>query len=285
MKHKSYGNKGNKTKDVFEKIVNYIQTIVKNGEYEKFLKFQKSFRNYSFNNLILIFSQFPEATRVAGKAKWQKLKRELMPDAQKIFILAPIPRKYSKKVKKIENGEEIETIENYEYNAYRYVYVYDISQTIGEPIPMETTNMNSDSMMEFYEKLKNFSKFPVYEKDLNGSLEGYFNPSKKEIVLKKTLSIDDKTSVLLHELAHGLYDNFDYTTDRNLSEVFVESIAYIVADYFGLDTSRCSFNYITQWAKGEPKVVLDLGNKIQKCANKFIKEIENFEVQEIELAA
>lgn len=56
MKHKSNKNNGNKTKAVFEKVVNYVQTIVDNGEYEKFLKFQKSFRGYSFNNLILIFS-------------------------------------------------------------------------------------------------------------------------------------------------------------------------------------------------------------------------------------
>ena len=46
------------------------------------------------------------------------------------------------------------------------------------------------------------------------------------------MSIDAKTAVLLHELTHGLYDDFDYTTDRNLSEVFVESVAYTVASYF-----------------------------------------------------
>lgn len=274
-----------KTKEVFEKVVNYVQTIVDNGEYEKFLKFQKSFRGYSFNNLVLIFSQFPDATKVAGKAKWLKLKRELIDNPQKIFIIAPIPRKYNKKVVEIVDDEEIETTKTIEYNAYRYVYVYDISQTTGEPLPLETHNINSNKMSEFYEKLKNFSKFPVYEKELFGGLEGYYSPSNKEIVLKKSLSIDDKTAVLLHELTHGLYDDFDYKTDRNLSEIFVESIAYIVADHFGLDTSMCSFNYITQWAKGDPKIVFDLGNKIQKCANQFIKEIEKFEMQEMKLVA
>lgn len=285
MKHKSNKNNGNKTKEVFEKVVNYVQTIVDNGEYKKFLKFQKSFRGYSFNNLILIFSQFPDATRVAGKSKWLKLKRELVAGAQKIFIIAPIPRQYSKKVKIVEDGEEIEHIETYKYNYYRYVYVYDISQTTGEEIPLENHNINSNEMAYFYEKLKSFSKFPVYEKDLCGSLKGYYSPSENEIVLRKSLSINDKSAVLLHELAHGLYDDFDYKTDRDLSEVFVESIAYIVADHFGLDTSLCSFNYITKWAKGNPKIVLDLGSKIQKCANQFIKDIEKFEMQEIELAA
>ncbi len=69
MYHKRSYNKSNnsqkKTKEIFDKIVENLQTIVDNGEYEKFLKFQKNFRDYSFNNLILIFSQFPDATKVA----------------------------------------------------------------------------------------------------------------------------------------------------------------------------------------------------------------------------
>lgn len=69
MYHKKNYNKNNdsqiKTKEIFDRIVENLQTIVNNGDYEKFLKFQKNFRDYSFNNLILIFSQFPDATKVA----------------------------------------------------------------------------------------------------------------------------------------------------------------------------------------------------------------------------
>ncbi len=57
--------KKEKTKEIFDRVVENLQTIVANGDYEKFLKFQKNFRGYSFNNLILIFSQFPDATKVA----------------------------------------------------------------------------------------------------------------------------------------------------------------------------------------------------------------------------
>lgn len=283
---KKRNNKVNKTKEVFDKIVEYIQTIVSNGEYENFLKFQKSFHNYSFNNLVLIYSQFPEATKIAGKSKWLKLERDIISGAKKIFIIAPIPRKYSKKVKtQDDEGNEIESIENYIYNAYRYVYVYDISQTVGKPIPLQSKAIDTNNMAFFYEKLKNFSEFPIYEKDLFGSLKGYYDTKQKEIVLQKSLSIDGKVAVLLHELTHALYDDFDYKTDRNLSEVFVESIAYLVADNFGLDTSNCSFNYITEWANGNPKLVIELGNKVQKCAQEFITKIEKFEAQETNSAA
>ena len=220
-----------------------------------------------------------------GKAKWLKLKRELTEDAKKIWIVAPIPRQYQKKVKVIEDGEETEKTETIKYNAYRYVYVYDISHTKGKDIPLQTRYINSNNMSEFYEKLISFSHIPVIEKELSGGVEGYYSEKKKEIVIKKNMSLDDKASVLLHELTHSLYDDFDYSKDRNLSEVFVESVAYIVADHFGLDTSLCSFNYIIKWAKGDPKTVLELGSKIQTCANSFIEKLEKFEVQELELAA
>lgn len=285
MKHKSNVDKENKTKQVFEKVVQALQDIINNGEYEKFLKFRKNFRNYSFNNLILIFSQFPDATQVAGKSKWLKMKREPIKGAKKIFIIAPIPRKYNRTITKIEDGEEIEKTETIEYNYYRYVYVYDISQTVGEPLPLQSQNINNDDMAYFYEKLKDFSDVPILEQELSGTCKGYYSEKKQEIVLEKNLSLNDKSAVLLHELAHRYYDDFDYTTDRNLSEVFVESIAYIVADHFGLDTSMCSFNYITKWSHGEPKIVIDLGTKIQKCANQFIDKIEKFEMQQKQLVA
>lgn len=223
--------------------------------------------------------------KLLGKAKWLKLKRELTEDAQKIWIVAPIPRQYNKKVKAIEDGEEIEKIEIVKYNAYRYVYVYDISHTTGKDIPLQSERINCDDKAYFYDKLKEFSNVPVIEKELSGGTLGYYSEKENLIAIKNTLSINDKVAVLLHEIAHSLYDDFDYSKDRDLSEVFVESIAYIVADRFGLDTSHCSFNYIIKWAKGEPKTVIELGGKIQKCANEFIEKLEKFEMQDIELAA
>jgi len=279
-------SKGNKTKEVFEKVVKNLQEIVENGEYEKFLKFQKKLNNkYSFNNIVLIFTQFPDATQVAGRKKWLDLGRTVTQNAQSIAIIAPIPKKFVKVEKVIEDGEEVKKETTYDYCTYRYAYVYDISQTTGKEIPLQTQDINGDEMEDFYEKLKAFSKVPVKENDLYGGTKGYYSEKKNEIVIKKTLSVDDKTATLLHEITHSLYDDFDYSKNRNLSEVFVESVAYIVADHFGLDTSCCSFNYIAQWADGEPKTVIDLGNKILKSANEFIDALEKYKTEKVELVA
>lgn len=283
MKHKI--NRKTRAKEIYNKVVNNVQTIVANGEYTKYLKFQNQFTKYSFNNIVLIYSQFPEATKIAGKTKWKELGRELIKDAQRIQITAGMPTQGKTKVKKIVDGKEIEEELTYNYIAYKSVYVYDISQTIGEPIPLQVKMLDSENMGSFFDKLKHFSKFPIYEEKLYGGLKGFYSPTDKTITIDKSLSTDAKTAVLLHELAHGLYDDFDYKTDKNLSETFVESIAYIVADYFGLDNSMCSFNYIAQYANGDPKILIDLGKKIKKCATDFIKELEEFEVQQEEQIA
>ena len=283
MKHKI--NRKTRAKEIFDKVVKNVQTIVANGEYEKYLKFQNQFTKYSFNNIVLIYSQFPDATNVAGKAKWKEVGRELIEGAKRIQITAGMPAQGKTKVKKVIDGKEVEEEQTYNYIAYKQVYVYDISQTVGKPIPLQIKMLDSENMGSFFDKLKQFSKFPIYEEILYGGLKGFYSPKNKTITIDKKLSIDAKVAVLLHELTHGIYDDFDYKTDKNLSETFVESVAYIVADYFGLDNSMCSFNYITKYANGNPNILIDLGTKIKKCASEFIKNIEEFELQEEQLAA
>ena len=275
-------NKENRTKELFNKILEGVQNIIDNGEYEKFLRFSKNFHNYSFNNVLLIFSQMPEATQVAGFAKWKSMGRNLKKGAKGIQIIYPIKRIYTKKKLEGQNSlldnkqDDNEQVEKVEYLTYRYTYVYDISQTYGDSLPLSDTTLNSNNRVEFLEFLKSFSPYPILEESLTGTTQGYWSKTEQHIVLKDTLSIDDKASVLLHELAHALYDDFDYKENRNLSETFVESVAFIVADYFDLDTSMCSFEYITSWADGDIKILLELGDKIQKCANSFIDNLEKF---------
>ena len=270
-------DKINKTKELFDKIVEGVNNIISSGEFERFLKFSKNFHHYSFNNIVLIYSQMKEATQVAGFKKWQSMGRKLKKGVHGIQIIYPIKRKYTKIIEGQDsllddNNKEQEV----EYMTYRYTYVYDISQTVGKPLPLENNALNSDNKKEFYKFLKTFSPYKIEEEDIFGTAKGYWIEKKQKIIIKKSLSIDDKVSVLLHELTHAFYDDFDYKEDRNLSETFVESVAYIVADYFDLDTSLCSFEYIASWVGEDTKIILELGDKIQKCANSFIKKLEEF---------
>ena len=265
----------------YEKLIEGINEIINTGKYEQFLKFVKKFHKYSFNNRILIFSQKPDATRVAGYCTWKELGRGVKSNPTKIFILRPIM--YQMKKSKKEKLESIEERDNEEeiklLTGFKWTIVYDISDTyvIDEKKATNTfedTKLNSNNSQELYNILYQISPVDVFiEKIYNGS-DGYYSKSSKKIVISSSLSLDDRTATLIHEITHALYDDFDYSKERNLSEMFVESVAYITADYFGLDTSKCSFPYITSWSEGDTKELIKLGNKIEETSNKLIDKIE-----------
>lgn len=263
--------KNEKVKEVYDKLVKGVEGFRNTDEYIKFLKFAKNFHNYSFSNKVLIFSQFEDATQVMGYKKWQSVGRYVKPESKGIQIFCPMILKRKVKVKD-ENENEIEEEQN--YLRFRPGYVYDISQTEGQEVPKLPSVLDSNTKEDLLEKLINFSPLPVNYTKLSQNHYGYYDVKNKYIVLNETMSIDDKVSTLLHELTHALYDDFNYQENRNLSEVFVESVSFIVADYFDLDTSLCSFKYVNDYANNDAKVVIDLGTKIQETAKTFIEKLE-----------
>lgn len=262
----------------YQKLVEGIENIVASGKYTEFLKFMKKFHHYSFNNRLLIFAQNPDATRVAGYCTWKELGRGVKSNPKKIFILKPMPYKIKKEEKDnhLENEEETLTLVK-----YGWTIVYDISDTYirenqKEVLLFDDIKLNTSSSNQLYDILLKISPVKVDIESTGNGSDGYYSELGNRIVLSPNQSADDMTATLLHEMSHALYDDFDYSKERNLSEIFVESIAYITADYFGLDTSKCSFSYITKWSKGDTKDLLKLGTKIQDASDKLINKIEEY---------
>lgn len=262
----------------YQKLVEGIENIIESGKYTEFLKFMKKFHHYSFNNRLLIFAQNPEATRVAGYCTWKELGRGVKSNPKKIFILKPIPCKIKKEKQNelLENDDETITL-----MKYGWTIVYDISDTYirenQKEVPLfDDIKLNTSSSNQLYDILLKISPVKVDIESTGNGSDGYYSELGNRIVLSPNQSADDMTATLLHEISHALYDDFDYSKERNLSEIFVESIAYITADYFGLDTSKCSFSYITKWSKGDIKELLKLGTKIQEASDKLINKIEEY---------
>jgi N-terminal domain of anti-restriction factor ArdC len=87
------------------------------------------FHRHSLRNVMLISSQKPTATHVAGFHAWHKLGRFVMKGEKGILILAPIVRR------KNESAEQNEIDESSTPVGFRAAYVFDISQTDGQELP------------------------------------------------------------------------------------------------------------------------------------------------------
>lgn len=287
-----------KNKISYSKLLEGIQKVIERGDYIDFLKSVKKIKNnYSLRNSLLVYVQNPNATIVKGFCDWNKLGRGVKKNPKTIFIYTPIKTKISKTIEGQQNvngKEEKErnengTVEIIEGIKYRRVAVYDIGDTYikkgNKRIPILDDTLDSDTTKNLYNTLLEISPVPVLLEEINGVKKGYYDKKEQKIVIKQSLSQDDKTAVLIHELCHCLYDDFVYKTDRNKSEIFVESVAFLVADYFNFDTSLCSFGYIINWAHNDIKEFMSLSNKIKETADEFIDLIKNNDYKQEKISA
>ena len=140
--------KREKMQNLFKKIDDGVKDVFESDSYKKYLRYMSKFTNYSAGNCILIMLQKPDASLVAAFGKWKELGRTINKGEKGIAILAPMPFK-SKELKeqpvKDSSGNQVYTSDGSEKKekveveqtsiGFKKVYVFDVSQTSGEPIP------------------------------------------------------------------------------------------------------------------------------------------------------
>lgn len=262
-----------KVSDLTKQLEDGVKQIFQDGEYEKFLKMVSALPRHSINNNLLIYMQNPEATYVAGFKKWQELGRHVKKGEKGIKILAPMTYK-----KEVESKSHEEQKEEVIIVGFKPVYVFDVAQTEGEPLVMlpHRLEANVHNFEKIMEALRNISPFPIsIEPILNGA-NGYCSWSENKIVIRENLSEAHSVKTAIHEIAHAiLHVNNNQETSRETKEIEAESVAYIVTNYYGIDSSDYSFAYVAGWAADEKLTQLQQSIKtIQESASKIINELD-----------
>jgi antirestriction protein ArdC len=280
--------KKNSLKEITDQLEQGIKDVYSSDRYREYLKVMSRFHNYSFNNSILIMMQNPEATLVAGYKSWQtKFQRQVKKGEKGISIIAPAPYKIkvSEEVKDPSthkpildtDGKPVMAEREITIQQFRVVKVFDISQTTGEPIPMlaESLAGDVDNYPLIFKSIKAISPVPVKIEKFATHIKGYFSPTDNEIVINDGMSQAQNVKTLIHEVAHAfLHGNREKDLSREKEEVEAESIAFIVCNHLGIDTSSYSFDYLATWSSGKELSELkqSLGT-IQKAASQLISEI------------
>ena len=261
-----------KIQKAFNEIAEGVKSVYSSTNYQNYLKFMAKFHDYSINNTMLILMQRPDASFVAGYTAWKnRFHRQVRKGEKAIKILAP----YQIEVEH-EEDHQIEQI-----TKFRMVNVFDISQTTGEPIPqfisdLEGTSYNCNALraalVEISETPIIFSN-PDQDEEMGKGVKGYFNKIKQVIVINEELEDVHIAKTLIHEYAHSVIHK---KTDKPLEqkEIEAESIAYVVCNHFGIDTSEYSFGYIASYANREIEDLKAILDNIQIFANELIKKIE-----------
>ncbi len=97
---------------------------------------------------------------------------------------------------------------------------------------------------------------------------------KKEIAVRPDVSSAQAVKTLIHELGHALLHAEGPVSSRETAEVEVESVAYVVCDALGLDTSDYSFAYVARWSEGSSELVSATAERVVGCAKEILVGLE-----------
>lgn len=258
--------------DLVQKLTDGIAKLTTTDEWQRFLDYQSRFHSYSFGNVLLIAAQYPTASQVAGYRAWQRMNRFVRKGEKAIFILAPMVYKRTE----AEAADDERVI-----RGWKYVPVFDISQTDGEELPTICNRLTGEGPTGIYGQLLAVAQsigFTVEDAELSGGVNGDCSHDLHRIRVEASNSPAQRVKTLAHELAHALlHETFE---DRRLAELEAESTAYIVCQALGLEAADYTFGYVVTWAGGGDKAIAGIKascDRIQKAARTILTSFEGDE--------
>src|SRR5260370_26915312 len=226
------------------------------------------FHNDSFGNQMLIAMQRPEATHVAGFRAWTRFNRYVKKGEHGIMILAPLVGR--------RRGGEIEETEASRVFGFKAAYVFDISQTDGEPLP-EFAKVKGDPE-EYLDRLKTLVAREGITLLYDDSIRPALGVSQGGTIrIAEGLEPAEEFSTLAHELAHEKLHRSPErrnTTNRTIRETEAEATAFVVCQAIGLETGTAALDYIKLY-NGDRQTLKASLEVIQSTAQTILKGIQH----------
>lgn len=263
--------------DVIDQLRQGVATLTSTDQWARWLRVQRRFHNYSWGNALLILMQCPDATQVAGYHTWKSVGRQVRRGEHGIAILAPIVRRV-----RIEDEDETGRVLVGHPTAFRIARVFDIAQTDGEALPEVVSRLTGDDVDSWFAGLVKVAATLGYSVEVSvlpGERNGDCNFELKRIRVREGLEPAQSVKTLAHELAHAiLHGEADCTSPaRSAAELEAESVAFVVCNDFGLDSSSYSFGYIATWAGGggeADKAISASAQRINSAARSILEQLE-----------
>jgi hypothetical protein len=283
-------------------LTDAVATFVTGDDWVRALEFAARFRSRSFNNTVLIWMQHlaafeqgkvaePTPTYVAGFRQWLKLGRSVDRGQAGYMIFAPILARFASLTPQVaESWHRLSPREAPQRNeivrtrliGVRPAYVWDASQTSGDPIPHVPTPtlLAGEAPVGLWDGLANLVRGHGYtlrivasDRDLNGA-NGMTDYVTRSVAVRGDMDPAARAKTLAHELAHVMLhgpDNPDAAHHRGIGEVEAESVALMIGAAHGLDTSSYTIPYVSTWAtsvdgKSPVEVVQATGERVRAAA-------------------
>jgi len=259
-------------KQIATEAIEELSHALEAGHSEKlreYLAVMARFHRYSWHNIMLIASQRPDATRVAGFHTWKQLGRIVKKGAKGIMILAPVVYQKSKEV--ASEGEESQVAV-----SFRAVYVFDQVDTEGKPL--HDLGSAEGDPSGYTERLKTF----VAKRGIQLEYSDAIHPAQGQcsagkIILLPGQSPAEEFNTLAHEAAHSILHMQERCaeTTKSVRETEAEAVAFVICDAIGLKANN-SADYIHLYAGGKETLLSSL-ERIQHTSAEILTAITSTE--------
>jgi len=207
---------------------------------------------------------------VAGIVAWNQLSRRVKRGEKGIAIFAPMIIKRHRDAK---NTSELDESTKSAVVGFRRVYVWDISQTEGEPLP--TLGEVTGEVGESLDNIRKFISGAGIALEYNESIAPAQGVSYGgRIALLPGQSKPEEFATLVHETAHEFLHKSERraATTKTLRELEAEAVAFVVSKAIGLNPTS-SANYI-QLYRGDAELLLECLEIIQRTASRILSAIQ-----------
>jgi hypothetical protein len=218
--------------------------------------------------------QRPDATAVAGYREWQKMGRQVRKGSQAIWILAP--NKYKIETENEQTGEKDTA---FALRGFRPAGVFAIEDTDGPELPKPALLAGEApaAIWDGVTDLLQEAGYTVNREPIESRANGDTDPRTKRVRVDLRLSPMQALKTLVHEWNHVSLGHVqsieEYQLHRGLQEVEAESATYVTMGALGFDTSAYSFDYITGWAKGDPKLLMATAERVLTAAHGTVERL------------
>jgi antirestriction protein ArdC len=260
----------NTASQMAEEALNQLSVELEAGRSEalkNYLSAMSRFHRYSWGNVLLIASQRPTATRVAGYHAWQQVGRSVKKGEKGLMIFAPMV------VKQEPATDKADTKEPLRLAGFRTVYVFDVAQTEGRPLP--DFAQTAGDPREYRDRLQAL----IGEQDITVQYDAGIAPAQGvssggQIRLLPDLAPAEEFSVLTHELAHEMlhHDKSSAPLSRLVQETQAEAVAFVVCRVVGLETNHAAADYIALY-NGDQKTLAQSLSVIQQTSARILDRL------------
>jgi antirestriction protein ArdC len=273
-----------------DRLTAAVAALVDGDAWREMLQVAARFPRYSTNNVLLITAQRPDATTVAGLRAWNTLGRRVRKGEKGIAILAPCTYRSQTQLDTggaatAETADSADPLarERRMLRGFRVAYVFDITQTDGDPLPEVTPGaLTGDAPAQLWHRLAGMVEADGYRIE-RGPCDGAYGHTRftdRVVRIRDDVSPAQEAKTLAHELGHIRAEHDtrfaeSYHRDsgcRGVAEVEAESIAYVVTAAAGLDSSGYTVPYVAHWAAGDTTVLRDTAARVITTARTILAD-------------